>query len=156
MVCRHDEDYEDFISQGAEPLATRLQRLVSYFGDGDGINGLLTHMGDNETSCEILSLLWERRGADYVPYKPFIEWPETQQDERIRDLITGLMSLDPGKRITAKQALMHPWSSAEEISWRDREVRYLERPLICREKKQMDDSNQPREHRHKQVSPPAY
>ncbi|RMY08536.1 hypothetical protein D0868_04747 [Hortaea werneckii] len=103
------------VSQGAEPLAIRLQRLVSYFGDRDGINGLLTHVGDDETSCEILSLLWDERNADYIPYKPFVEWPEKQQDESLRDVITRLVNLDPNKRITAKEALMHPWFSAEWI-----------------------------------------
>ncbi|GAB1739782.1 hypothetical protein NU219Hw_g4719t1 [Hortaea werneckii] len=114
MVCEHDEDFQQFVSQGAEPLAIRLQRLVSYFGDKDSINGLLTHVGDDETSCEILSLLWEERHADYIPYKPFVEWPETQQDEGFRDVITGLMNLDPKKRMTATQALMHPWFRLEE------------------------------------------
>ncbi|RMY59964.1 hypothetical protein D0863_11758, partial [Hortaea werneckii] len=115
MVCEDDEDFQSFVSQGAEPLAIRLQRLVSYFGDKDGINGLLTHVGDDETSCEILSMLWDERHADYIPYKPFVEWPETQQDESLRDVITGLVNLDPKKRLTASQALVHPWFSAEEI-----------------------------------------
>ncbi|RMY88951.1 hypothetical protein D0862_10319 [Hortaea werneckii] len=73
MVCEDDEDFQQFVSQGAEPLAIRLQRLVSYFGDKDGINGLLTHVGDDETNCEILSLLWDERSADYIPYKPLLE-----------------------------------------------------------------------------------
>lgn len=115
MVCEDDEDFQQFVSQGAEPLAIRLQRLVSYFGDKDGINGLLTHVGDDETNCEILSLLWDERSADYIPYKPLLEWSQAQRDEGFRDVITRLMNLDPKKRMTATQALMHPWFDLEEI-----------------------------------------
>ncbi|KAI6878127.1 calcium/calmodulin dependent protein kinase [Hortaea werneckii] len=114
MVCEDDEDFQAFVSQGAEPLAIRLQRLVSYFGDKDGINGLLTHVGDDDTSCEILSLLWDERHADYISYKPFVEWSVTQQNEGFGDVITRIVNLDPKKRMTAKQALMHPWFKVEE------------------------------------------
>jgi serine/threonine protein kinase len=41
-------------------------------------------------------------------YKPFSEWPEVV-DPAFTDLIRGLTNLDPTKRLTARQALEHPW-----------------------------------------------
>lgn len=45
---------------------------------------------------------------DHIPYKPFSTWPEAK-DEDFQDLIKGLMSLDPKRRLTAAEALGHPW-----------------------------------------------
>lgn len=113
-ICGVDKDFQKYESQGALPMAIRLQRLVSYFGDEEGLKGLMKHVGDDDTNCQILSMLWEEQNAEYVDYKPFSEWPEVQKDESFRDLIKGLMNLDPGRRITAVQALGHPWFVGHE------------------------------------------
>ncbi|CAK1354283.1 hypothetical protein CB0940_01846 [Cercospora beticola] len=115
VICGVDEDFQKHESQGAVPMAIRLQRLVSYFGDEEGLNGLMRHVGDDDTNCQILSMLWEERNAEYIGYRPFSEWPEDQEDGLFRDLFKGLMNLDPGKRITAAQALGHPWFAEEGI-----------------------------------------
>lgn len=86
----------------------RLQRQVSYFGDQEGLDGLKTHLGDDEISLTVLTMLWEDRHEPYIPYKPFVEWPDVK-DAVFKNLILGLMNLDPAKRITAQQALEHPW-----------------------------------------------
>jgi hypothetical protein len=44
-------------SNGALPAFIRLQRQISYFGDKDGLNGLMKHVGDEEANCEILGML---------------------------------------------------------------------------------------------------
>lgn len=93
----------------------RLQRQVSYFGDVKGINGLITHVGDEELNCQVLSLLSDERNEDYIPYKPFSEWPEIQ-DTAFIDLIKGLMNLDLAGRLSAHQALQHPWFSERHDS----------------------------------------
>jgi serine/threonine protein kinase len=85
----------------------RLQRQISYFGDEKGFNGLMKHVGDEEANCEILIMLWEDRAAEYISYVPFAEWMDV--DETFKDLIKGLNNLDPAQRITARQALEHPW-----------------------------------------------
>ncbi|KAM3415952.1 hypothetical protein BST61_g9442 [Cercospora zeina] len=82
-------------------------RLVSYFGDEEGLAGLMRHVGDEDINREILSMLWEERNE--FGYKSFWDWPEAQEDEVFSDLVRGLMNLDPTKRITAVQALSHPW-----------------------------------------------
>jgi serine/threonine protein kinase len=100
------------VSKGALPALIRLQRQISYFGDKNGLNGLMKHVGDEEANCEILAMLWEERAADYIPYVPFSEW--TGVDSAFKDLIRGLNNLDPSRRLTACQALDHPWFEGVE------------------------------------------
>jgi serine/threonine protein kinase len=102
-----DDDFKLHESKGALPTVIRLQRQVSYFGDREGLNGLMKHVGDEEANCEVLGMLWEERAAGYIPYAPFSEW--TDVDSTFKDLIRGLISLDPSQRLTARQALDHPW-----------------------------------------------
>lgn len=114
VLCGPDEDFEKHQSQGALPAMIRLQRLVSYFGDKEGLDGLMKHVRDEEIDSQILSMLWEERNEDYIEYKPFSEWPGAEHDGNFRDLIKGLVNLDPGKRITASQALRHPWFASDD------------------------------------------
>ena len=66
------------------------------------------HLGDDEASIEILSMLWKGRFGSCIPYKPFEKWPEVE-DDVFKDLVMRLMNLDPAKRMTAQQAMEHPW-----------------------------------------------
>lgn len=113
IICGVDDDFEKHETQGAVPMAIRLQRLVSYFGDKEGLHGLMKHVVDSDVNREILSMLWEERNAEYIEYQPVSEWPEVQGDELFGDLIKGLVNLDPSKRMTAVQALRHPWFAEE-------------------------------------------
>ena len=111
ITCGPDEDFHQHESQGALPAMIRLQRQISYFGDSTGLEGLMRHVGDEEINGQILSMLWDEREAEHVPYKPFSTWPEAVDDE-FRELIEGTMSLDPARRLTAQQILGSPWFSA--------------------------------------------
>ncbi|AEO62328.1 uncharacterized protein THITE_2106391 [Thermothielavioides terrestris NRRL 8126] len=88
-----------------------LQRHVSYFGDEDGILGLLEHLGkENPFFDRVIALV-----EDFDEEKrrtPFALWPHVDAD--FRDLICKMTSLDPKKRITAREALQHPWFQAGE------------------------------------------
>lgn len=95
-------------SQGALPAMIRLQRQVSFFGDPGSLEGLSKHVADEEVNTQILAMLWEERNEDYIPYKPFSEWPEAK-DEAFQDLVKGTMNLDPASRLTASQVADHPW-----------------------------------------------
>ncbi|PKY01354.1 putative calcium/calmodulin dependent protein kinase [Aspergillus campestris IBT 28561] len=108
VIFGPDEDFEKHHAQGALPIFIRLQRQVSYFGDPEGINGLSKHLADDEFGREALQMLWDERLEEHIPYRPFAEWPEIT-DPDFKDLISGLTNLDPAKRITARQALAHPW-----------------------------------------------
>jgi serine/threonine protein kinase len=115
VIFGPDEDFQRHQSQGALPTLIRLQRQVSYFGDKEGLNGLMKHVGDDEVNCQVLRMLWEERTEDYIPYEPFSDWPDVS-DAGFKDLIRGMMNLDPTKRITARQALEHPWFAGFEIN----------------------------------------
>ncbi|KAI0908726.1 kinase domain-containing protein [Ustulina deusta] len=113
VIFGPDDDFQKHEAQGALPTFIRLQRQVSYFGTQDGLNGLMKHVGDEEVNCEVLRMLWEDRTANHIPYKPFVEWSNVG-DAVFKDIIRGMMNLDPTKRITARQALEHPWFASLE------------------------------------------
>lgn len=71
VIFGPDEDFRKHQTQGALPALIRLQRQVSYFGDSEGINGLLKHITDDEISCQVLRMLWDGRSDEHIPYKPF-------------------------------------------------------------------------------------
>lgn len=108
VILGPDDDFQLHNSKGALPAFIRLQRQVSYFGEVNGLNGLMRHVGDEAINCKVLGMLWEDRRAEYHPYVPFSEWTEVV-DAAFKDLVLGLMSLDPGRRLTARGALEHPW-----------------------------------------------
>ncbi|RFU29242.1 hypothetical protein B7463_g7109, partial [Scytalidium lignicola] len=83
-----------------------LRRHISFFADEDGFKGLLQHIGEENIFFERLIALAgdfdaERRRS------PFMMW--NYVDVELRDLIVKMTNLDPGRRITAREALEHPW-----------------------------------------------
>jgi serine/threonine protein kinase len=114
VIFAADDDLKKHESQGAFPHVIRLQRQVSYFGDREGLNGLMAHVGDEEVNSQILGFLWDDRAADYHSYRPFWEWPNVT-DDSFKDLIRKMTNLDPSKRATASEALEHPWFARCEI-----------------------------------------
>lgn len=110
VIFGPDDDFHKHLSQGVLPALIRLQRQVSYFGDLEGIDGLLKHIADDDTSCQVVRMLWEDRFEEYIPYKPFSQWPDAG-DATFKNFIEGLTNLDPKMRVLAHQALEHPWLS---------------------------------------------
>ncbi|KAI0378640.1 kinase-like domain-containing protein [Hypomontagnella monticulosa] len=91
---------------GADAWWHILRRHISYFGDEDGFKSFLAHIGDDNDFFNRLITL----GGDFNrerPRKPFATWHYV--DAEFRDLIVKLTSLDPAKRIKAREALDHPW-----------------------------------------------
>ncbi|KAK2781483.1 hypothetical protein FQN53_000574 [Emmonsiellopsis sp. PD_33] len=114
VIFGADADFHKHESQGAYPHIIRLQRQVSFFGDQEGLNELMAHVGDEEINCQVLGFLWDDRLADYHSYKPFSEWPNVTEDE-FKDPIGRMANLDPQKRATAREALEHPWFAGCEM-----------------------------------------
>ena len=75
---------------------------------------MLKHVSDDDTHCTILQMLWDGRFEDSIPYRPFSEWQDVE-DASFKHLIRGLTNLDPTSRLTAHQALDHPWFADSEI-----------------------------------------
>jgi serine/threonine protein kinase len=107
VIFGPDQDFKNHEAQGALPTFIRLQRQVSYFGDIQGIGGLSKHIADDDISCQVLQMLWDERADEHIDYRPFVDWPDV--DPSFKDLIQKLANLDPSKRLTARQALTHPW-----------------------------------------------
>lgn len=83
-----------------------LRRHISYFSDIDSLEGFLAHIGqENQFSSGLLDL-----ANSFVPgdlRRPFARWNFVPPE--LRGLVCQMTNLDPGKRITARQALSHPW-----------------------------------------------
>ncbi|KAL2176137.1 kinase-like domain-containing protein [Thermothelomyces heterothallicus CBS 202.75] len=83
-----------------------LRRHISYFADEAGFQGLLGHIGEDNPFFERLIALTGDFNAD-KPRQPFALWHGVEPD--FRDLVGKMANLDPNRRITAREALEHPW-----------------------------------------------
>ncbi|AEO59521.1 hypothetical protein MYCTH_2307897 [Thermothelomyces thermophilus ATCC 42464] len=83
-----------------------LRRHISYFADESGFQGLLGHIGEDNPFFERLIALTGDFNAE-KPRQPFALWHYVEPD--FRDLVGKMANLDPNRRITAREALEHPW-----------------------------------------------
>jgi serine/threonine protein kinase len=83
-----------------------LRRHISYFADEDGFKGLLQHIGEDNVFFDRLIALAGDFDSER-PRQPFTGWQYV--DEELRDLVMKMTNLDPARRITAREALSHPW-----------------------------------------------
>jgi len=89
-----------------------LKRHISLFGDEDGFKGLLQWIGEESPFFERFIALAGSFKEEGIPRKPF----ELRHyvDAQFRDLVGKMTTLDPAKRITAREALEHPWFKHNE------------------------------------------
>lgn len=94
--------------KGEEPWHAILARHVSYFGglDTDSLESLMHHFGTDNPYLERLSSICSEFGPEN-PRKPFEFWKPVDPD--FKDLVLRMTKLDPARRITAREALEHPW-----------------------------------------------
>ena len=88
-----------------------LRRQISFFAKEEEFKGLLKWIGKENPFFERLITLAGSFDFSANPRKPFEYWEFV--DPLFRDLISKMTALDPEKRITAKDALMHPWFSTD-------------------------------------------
>ncbi|KAK0736786.1 serine/threonine protein kinase [Apiosordaria backusii] len=96
------------VVDGQEAWQAILTRHVSYFGDNDGFQGFLEHVGEDNA----MFFAFIEVAVQVKPRTPFSLWDYL--DLEFRDLITKMTNLDPNKRITAREALEHKWFTGVE------------------------------------------
>lgn len=90
-----------------------LRRHVSYFArEVEDFEGFIAyHGGDSEPIVRLLEhFLCTFDEED--PRLPFDRWQ--QIDPQFRDLICKMTCMDPLRRITAREALRHPWLAEDQ------------------------------------------
>ncbi|KAI0206649.1 kinase-like domain-containing protein [Astrocystis sublimbata] len=91
-----------------DPTIDILTRQVSYFADWNNFDGFLKYLGRRHPWTNDF-----KRIADSFdeknPRRPFALWKSNLLDDDFKDLIGKMTNFDPRKRITADQALEHPW-----------------------------------------------
>ncbi|KAI3334574.1 kinase-like domain-containing protein [Ustulina deusta] len=91
-----------------DPTIDILTRQISYFANWDDFDGFLKYLGRRHPWASDF-----RRIADSFdktnPRRPFALWKSDLLDADFKDLISKMTNFDPRKRITAEEALDHPW-----------------------------------------------
>ncbi|KAL8717814.1 MAG: hypothetical protein Q9225_004987 [Loekoesia sp. 1 TL-2023] len=96
---------EEKLEEGVDPLAVVLRRQISYFADPAGLLGFLNYIGEESPWFEVFGDI-----IDKSPRQPFYLWKGWEDvDKDFKDLVGRLTNFDPAKRITAREALEHPW-----------------------------------------------
>lgn len=82
-----------------------LRRQISFFADEEGIQGLLRHIGEDDPfHAKLISVAQSLLDEGL---QPFALWLDL--DIEFRDLIAKMTNFNPAERITAREALQHPW-----------------------------------------------
>lgn len=81
-----------------------------YFGDQEGLNGLIDHLGEEDPFTQRIIELVSPFSAPNTR-KPF--QMRHGVDVQFRDLVSRMTNLAPAARITARQALEHDWFRSE-------------------------------------------
>ncbi|KAI0857107.1 kinase-like protein [Xylaria cubensis] len=97
---------EEELGDGEEILAHVLERQISYFADEEGLDALYKHLGSDNPWVHVFDILRGGFGKDN-PRRPVSLWKDV--DPELRNLVGGLTNFDPAKRLTAREALEHPW-----------------------------------------------
>jgi serine/threonine protein kinase len=95
---------EDLAAEDSWRHVLRLQ--VSYFGKDEDFKGLLKWIGEDSPFFERLISIAESFTME-DPRRPFWRWDYV--DEQFRDLVCRMTNLNPKSKITAREALDHPW-----------------------------------------------
>ncbi|KAF2493085.1 kinase-like protein [Lophium mytilinum] len=84
---------DEELHAGEEKSANVLERQISYFSDPEGFAGLLQHLGEG-LWVQIFTVIADGFNEEYP---------------RMPDVIGRMMNMDPKRRLTAHEALAHPW-----------------------------------------------
>lgn len=93
------------MGEGEEILAHVLEKQISYFAEKEGMAEFLKYIG-NSPWAEIFAVVRDGFDAEN-PRRPIALWKGI--DPQLKDLVRGLTEFDPARRLTAREALDHPW-----------------------------------------------
>jgi serine/threonine protein kinase len=69
------------------------------------LDGLLQHLGDSPWS-QIFTIV-ANGFSEELPRAPFALWKDLEPE--FKDLVGKMTNIDPKRRVTANEALSHPW-----------------------------------------------
>lgn len=97
-------------TQESESWRRILSLHISYFGDNDGLNGILDHLSDeNPFTPRIIEVATPFSAPNTrAPFRL-----RHNVDVQFRDLVSRMTNLAPSARITAREALEHEWFKGE-------------------------------------------
>ncbi|KAI1339720.1 kinase-like domain-containing protein [Xylariaceae sp. FL0016] len=93
-----------------DPTLEILERQMSHFATWDDLDGFLDYLGRSHPWRDDFRRMKATFGADN-PRRPFALWKSDLLDTDFKDLVGKMTNFDPRKRITAEEALEHPWFS---------------------------------------------
>jgi serine/threonine protein kinase len=85
-----------------------LEKQISHFADWDDFDDFLEYLGRGHPWQQNFNKMANSFGESN-PRQPFSLWKSDVLDADFKDLIRQMTNFDPRKRITAQQALDHPW-----------------------------------------------
>jgi serine/threonine protein kinase len=100
-----------FLSDGdrnIDPTIDILTRQVSYFANWNDLDGFVKYLGRRHPWAPDFRRIADSFGEGN-PRRPFALWKSPLLDADFKDLIGKMTNFDPRKRITAEEALQHPW-----------------------------------------------
>ncbi|KAI1331545.1 kinase-like domain-containing protein [Xylariaceae sp. FL0255] len=91
-----------------DPTRDILMKQISYFTSEDDFDGFLNYLGRRHPWAADFRSMADAFTVEN-PRKPFALWKSDLLDPEFKDLIAKMTNFDPRRRITAEQALDHPW-----------------------------------------------
>ncbi|RDW65692.1 uncharacterized protein DSM5745_09431 [Aspergillus mulundensis] len=100
---------------GADRWYYTLRQHIGLFGNPESLQGLLAHIGeDNIWHRRLTELIDQEKSAPLTMRRPLSVWGNNTLQLDLLDLAMKMTDLDPTKRITAREALAHPWFGSIE------------------------------------------
>ncbi|KAI0128027.1 kinase-like domain-containing protein [Xylariales sp. AK1849] len=96
------------LPQSSDPSFAILEKQISHFAEWDDFDDFLDYLGRGHPWRQNFSKMAKSFG-ETNPRRPFNLWKSDVLDPDFKDLIRNMTHFDPRKRITAQQALEHPW-----------------------------------------------
>ncbi|KAI0017091.1 protein kinase-like domain-containing protein [Xylariomycetidae sp. FL0641] len=91
-----------------DPTMDILERQISFFAEWKDFDGFLEYLGPRHPWVRDFRRMAATFSAEN-PRRPFSVWKSNLLHPDLKDLIVKMTNFDPRKRITASEALEHPW-----------------------------------------------